>query len=345
MWTGVKSKSCIIVLAIANRVWVVRLQWLSPYYIAGAASGIFNSVAGATAGSGTAMASAGEATASAVAAGAKAGSTVASGWANATFSGIVGGSAGGAAGAISQGQDWRKPALTGGVTGGFAGYLSAGTYYNNPIHTAGNVSKYLGHGEWMSLSKELTKVGMNQAFGYGLSKVAKEVGLTAEELNWVLMAGSILGNQWGRVGSRFVDQEESFGKTNKIGTKGVGNRKFVTLGLPFDAMDIALGYQGLPDASVRDYLSILGTSNISSSGHSLGALGNIYLAGNGLTEKVYLYSVPFGAVAPPNAKVMLGSWDFVNGGWAGKLLNWDAKVIPLAPWEHSFENYKKHITE
>ena len=37
-----------------------------------------------------------------------------------------------------------------------------------------------------------------------------------------------------------------------------------------DAMDIALGYQGLPDASVRDYLSILGTSNTSASGHSLG---------------------------------------------------------------------------
>ncbi|HKM26891.1 MAG TPA: hypothetical protein VJY57_05575 [Thiopseudomonas sp.] len=115
--------------------------------------------------------------------------------------------------------------------------------------------------------------------------------------------------------------------------------------MPFDAMDIALGYQGLPDTSVQDYLSTLGVDNKLSSGHSLGTLSNIYLGSNGLTGKVYLYSVPFGAVAPPNAEVMLGTWDLVNGGWTGKLFNWGAKMIPLAPWEHSFENYKKHIAK
>ncbi|HHX34732.1 MAG TPA: hypothetical protein GX719_05615 [Gammaproteobacteria bacterium] len=72
-------------------------------------------------------------------------------------------------------------------------------------------------------------------------------------------------------------------------------------------------------------------------------MSNIYLAANGLTDKVYLYSVPFGAVAPANAESMIGSWDFVNGGWLGKVFNWDAKVVPLKPWEHGFDYYKKHI--
>ena len=90
-------------------------------------------------------------------------------------------------------------------------------------------------------------------------------------------------------------------------------------------------------------MSSLGLKNSVFSGHSLGTLDNIYLVRNDLTDKAYLYSVPFGAVAPPGAEVMLGSWDLVNGGWAGKLLNWDAQVVHLMPWEHGFEHYKKFI--
>ncbi|MFC3607493.1 hypothetical protein, partial [Stutzerimonas tarimensis] len=169
--------------------------------------------------------------------------------------------------------------------------------------------------------------------------------LKPEELNWLLMAGSIAGNKWESVGSRFVREDESFSKTKNDGVRGGGNRGNIMIGLPFDVMDIALGYQGLPDASVRDYLSALGTENALSTGHSLGTLTNIYLGSNGLTDQVYLYSIPFGAVAPPNAGVMIGSWDLVNGGWAGKLLNWDAEVVPLKPWEHGFENYKRYIKD
>jgi|GEM_PF-5957910 len=40
---------------------------------------------------------------------------------------------------------------------------------------------------------------------------------------------------------------------------------------------------------------------------------------------------------------MIGSWDLVNGGWLEKVFNWDAKVVPLKPWEHGFDYYKKHI--
>lgn len=185
---------------------------------------------------------------------------------------------------------------------------------------------------------------MNQAFGYGISKLAKEVDLKSHELNWLMMATSVVGNQWSKVGSRF-EESDDFWKADLVGVRGVGNRKSAVLGLPFDAADIMLGYQGLPEASVQDYLSVLGTENNLSSGHSLGALSNIYLASNGLTDKVYLYSVPFGAVSPANAEVMLGSWDFVNGGWLGKIFNWDAEIVPLNPLEHGFENYKKYIKD
>ena len=42
---------------------------------------------------------------------------------------------------------------------------------------------------------------------------------------------------------------------------------------------------------------------------------------------------------------MIGSWDFVSGGWLGKIFNWDAKVVPLKPWEHGFDYYKKYIKD
>lgn len=67
--------------------------------------------------------------------------------------------------------------MVGGITGGLAGYLSAGTYFDNPINTASNIKTNIGSSEWMSLGKEVSRVGMNQAFGYAQAKVAKEVGL------------------------------------------------------------------------------------------------------------------------------------------------------------------------
>ena len=312
------------------------------YLAAGAASGAIGSMTGATAGSGSAMAAAGTATASAAAGGATVGSTIAAGWANATLSGILAGATGGAVGAASQGLDWRDAALTGAITGGFAGYLSAGTYYSNPINTAGNITGHIGSADWMSLGKELSGLGMGHLFGKAQAKLAQEMNLTPEELNWILMATSILGNQLNAVGTRFRAAETDFGKTNGVGIKGVANREWNPLGIVFDAADIMLGYQGLPDASVRDYLSSVSLGG-SSTGHSLGTMSNIYLAGNGLSNHAYLYSVPFGVVAPPNADVMLGSWDLINGGWVGKLLNWDARVVPLSPLEHAFENYKRYI--
>lgn len=66
--------------------------------------------------------------------------------------------------------------------------------------------------------------GYDQAFGYGLSNLAKEVGLKPHELNWLLMTTSIVGNQWSKVGTRLVEDDD-FSKTNEIGDRGVGNRE------------------------------------------------------------------------------------------------------------------------
>jgi len=302
----------------------------------GAVAGTGGTAAGAAAGAGVAGAAASTTAASAWAA---ATSTAAAGWANATVSGILAGAAGSAAAAASQGKDWSQDALNGAVTGGFLGYLSAGTYYDNPLTGLSKAGEYASNLDWMSLGKTVESLAMNQAFGYVQSEAAESLGMTSEQLNWLLMATSIAGNQW--EGSRFQAADMGFSKTDHQGVRGVYNRS--TWGLPFDLADIALGYQGLPTASTQDYLSSLGLKNSASSGHSLGTLDNIYLVRNGLTAKAYLYSVPFGAVAPPGAETMLGSWDMVNGGWAGKVLNWDATVVPLNPLEHGFDNYKNFI--
>lgn len=304
----------------------------------GAVAGTGGTAAGAAAGAGAAGAAASTTAASAWAA---ATSTAAAGWANATVSGMLAGAAGSAAAAASQGKDWHDDALKGAVTGGFLGYLSAGTYYDNPLTGLSKAGDYVSNLDWMSLGKTVEDLAMTQAFGYLQKEAAESLGLTSEELNWLLMATSIAGNQWGEVGSRFRTGDKDFAKTANIGERGVYNRK--AIGLPFDLADIALGYQGLPTASTQNYLSALGLKNSASSGHSLGTLDNIYLVRNGLTDKAYLYSVPIGAVAPPGAEAMLGSWDLVNAGWAGKLLNWDAQMVPLMPWEHGFEHYKNFI--
>ena len=304
----------------------------------GAVAGSGGTAAGTAVGAGVVGATASTTAASAWAA---ATSTAAAGWANATVSGMLAGAAGSAAAAASQGQDWRDGALDGAITGGFLGYLSAGTYYDNPLTGLSKAGDYVTNLDWMSLGKTAEDLAMTQAFGYLQKEAAESLGMSSEELNWLLMATSIAGNQWDKVGSRFRPDDLEFAKTSNIGERGVFNRD--AFGLPFDLADIALGYQGLPTASVQHYLSVQGMNNPASSAHSLGTLGNIYLVRNGLTEKAYLYSVPFGAVAPPGAEAMLGSWDLVNGGWAGKLLNWDAQVVHLMPWEHGFEHYKKFI--
>ncbi|GHC32008.1 hypothetical protein GCM10010082_27910 [Kushneria pakistanensis] len=266
--------------------------------------------------------------------------TAASGWANAALSGAIAGAVGGVAGAASQGQDWQTPALHGAIMGGLANYLAAGTYYGNPLSKATDLGQQISQGALLDAGKVVGGVVMQKTWSRIAEKLAKGVGLNAEELNWLLMAGSVAGDQLPGIGNRYKADDQKFNLTNYVGERGVMDRDLP--GLPFDAVDIALGYQGLPDASVRAYLVDQGFGG-ALTGHSLGTLTSNYLAGNGLVEHAELFSLPFGNIAAPGAHLTIGSGDLVNGGYLGKIFNPDAIVAPLTPSQHPFNNYKAFI--
>ncbi|WP_148252152.1 hypothetical protein [Aidingimonas lacisalsi] len=239
-------------------------------------------------------------------------------------------------GAFSQGGDWQEAAWRGGITGGFTGYLSAGTYYDNPINTAKDVGSDLAAG---NLANTAGHLGMQQIYGKLQQKMADGVGLNSDELNWLLMAGSIAGNEV--AGDRFHLKDEEFDHTAMTGTTGFFSREDMpVIGGFFDLNDSALGYQDLPDATVREQLMRGGIGLPIAGGHSLGTITQSYLARHGLVESAYLESVPFGIMAPPNTEVRLGQGDIINGFGAGKLFNWHGEIVPTELFQHSREFYK-----
>lgn len=302
---------------------------------AAATSGAASSAIGML--SGTTTATTATTAASAWAAGT---TTVASGWANAALSGAIAGAVGGAAGAASQGQDWQDPALHGAITGGLANYLAGGTYYQNPLNKVTNFGEQISQSSLLDAGKVLGSVAMQKTWSHIAEKMAKGVGLSEEELNWVLMASSIAGDQLPGIGNRYKANDWEFNLTDYVGERGVMDRGLP--GLPFDAADIALGYQGLPDASVRAYLADQGFGGVLA-GHSLGTLSSNYIVSNGLADHAELFSLPFGNIAAPSAHLTIGSGDLINGGYLGKFFNPDAIVAPITPLQHPFYNYKDFV--
>ncbi|MDO0945660.1 two-partner secretion domain-containing protein [Chromohalobacter israelensis] len=266
--------------------------------------------------------------------------TVAAGWANAAMSGAIAGAAGSAVGAASQGIDWQKPALHGAITGGLANYLAAGTYYHNPLSKMTDLGQQLSQGALLDAGKVVGGLVMQKTWNRIAEKMAKGVGLSEEELNWVLMASSIAGDQLPGIGNRYKSDDREFTLTYSNGARGFMDSGLP--GVPFNVIDTALGYQGLPDTSVRAYLMNQGFEG-KLTGHSLGTLTANYLAGNGLADHAELFSLPFGNIAAPNARLTIGSGDLINGGYLGKVFNPDAIVAPITPLQHPFENYKAFI--
>ncbi|WP_148252156.1 two-partner secretion domain-containing protein [Aidingimonas lacisalsi] len=305
------------------------------YYTANAASGMIGNLSGTAAGSQATFA-AGATTAS--------DTVIAAGSGNAILSGIAGGAVGSGVGAFSQGGDWREAAWRGGVTGGFTGYLSGGTYYDNSSVLLEKTQDYLSKGDISAVLNQGAHIAMQQVYGELQQKMADGVGLNSDELNWLLMAGSITGDALvSKERNRYTQTDQDYTQS-----AGVGGRGWLHRGpghIMFDAVDTALTYQDLPTNTVHNYLydPNRAANNTAYTGHSLGTGDGAYLGRHGLVETTYLYSVPFGIVAPSNAKVTLGSGDLVNGGVLGKAFNWDAKVVPLLPWEHNFDNYKRFI--
>ncbi|WP_148252154.1 hypothetical protein [Aidingimonas lacisalsi] len=109
----------------------------------------------------------------------------------------------------------------------------------------------------------------------------------------------------------------------------------------FDLVDSVVGYQYLPDVTVRNQLVTNGASLLIAGGHSLGTITQPYLARHGLVEQAYLEAVPFGIVTPPNTTVKLGSRDFINFSYLNKLFNLHADVVPFDRWQHAMEHYQR----
>ncbi|WP_460501195.1 hemagglutinin repeat-containing protein [Dyella jejuensis] len=318
---------------------------VAAYFTAGAASALIGTASGAAAGSGAALAAAGSGAT---------GAAVSAGWANATLAGVAAGSIGGSTGAIAQGNDWRTPALYGAVTGGLTGYLSAGTYYNNPITGAKELSGYIVNGQYENIGEFALHYATTNAMARLEAKLADKVGLNSQQLNWLLMVGSIVGNAETTTRYKSPSQGTSssdFDQTGGAGVRGYFNRGLV--GLPFDTIDLLLGYQGLPDASSASVLYNKDLADINQpitqnlTCHSLGTVTCSYLGWNGLVNgNIYLASVPFMVAAPPNATTLLGNGDAVNGFSGGAIFNWNATIVPIQFLTgHPFDNYKKYIDD
>lgn len=258
--------------------------------------------------------------------------------------GTLGGVAGTLAGATLAGAS-SSLIMTGNLqsTWSYAGnyamgsYLTGGNYLQNPVDKFASFSDMISAGKYTELGNTVFGSVMSHQFSRVESRLADRWGMSPMDLNTAFMGMSVMGN--GLVDTRFRSKDNAeFPETKGLGFAGILNRRGV-VGLPFDVVDIVLGYQGLPTASFRDFVNS-GLYGRAVSGHSLGTLDAISAYRFGLsTSGGWVDSVPFGNVAPMALQVNLGSFDLVNGGIVGKIFNPHAQVFSLKPTEHAHCNY------
>jgi filamentous hemagglutinin len=172
---------------------------------------------------------------------------------------------------------------------------------------------------------------MNAEARYEVGRFAeRQWGISGWEFNAYLTAASFIGN--GFFGDRIKE-----GLDEKTGTKfkwisGILSRNLggaiiknktlnAIFGLPFDAVDIVLGYQGLPSATGWE---IIGDKSLQAEilkSHSLGTLDMKTQTLLGTLKNGSMFSLPFGNIAPGGVSLTLGGNDPVNGFILGKLLN------------------------
>lgn len=220
-------------------------------------------------------------------------------------------------------------------------YLTGGNYLQNPIDQFSSWGNMISAGDITKLANTIEGSAMSYGFSRAEASLARRWGVSSLDLNSAFMGVSVLGNELPFVGTRFVPKNDpQFSRTEGRGFHGILNRGPLggVVGLPFDVVDIVLGYQGLPTASMRDYVSS-GLYGRSVTGHSLGALDGINSYQYGLATGGTLYSVPFGNIAPTAFQVSLGSGDIVNGGVFGKILNPGAGLCSIGPTGHALSSY------
>ncbi len=169
-----------------------------------------------------------------------------------------------------------------------------------------------------------------------LERFAKKNGMSLAELNLALVAMSFAGNKL--IGTRFyednyTDKEAGQGVRGILSRNSGGvidSRKYSglnrTIGLVFDLVDIALGFQGLITASGYDAI-VNGQRNQTIGGISLGSMDANNLVSRGYFPDGVSKSFVFGNVSHSNVRVELGPLDIVNGGFLGKLLNPSATLL------------------
>lgn len=176
-----------------------------------------------------------------------------------------------------------------------------------------------------------------------LERFARKNGMTLAELNLALIAMSFVGNKL--VGTRFYEDDflgtHNDRRPGHQGIEGILSRDLVNInqkplisksffnrpiGLIFDLVDIALGFQGLITASGYDAIR-RGDPTKMIRGFSLGSMDANNLVSRGYYSSGLSQSFVFGNVSHSNVNVELGALDIVNGGILGILFNPGAKLM------------------
>lgn len=209
--------------------------------------------------------------------------------------------------------------LRGGLGGTMAGYslggMAGGFYSSAMAEGTWGVTKSLGHHAISHKTREEVK------------EYAAKRGLSLTELNLGLMGLSFLGNS-------LVNDRLELNNDGVVEIHGVSFRG--PQGLFFDAVDIILGYQGLPTATAFQYMfNYRGLPIIS---HSLGTLDATNLAGLGFTRGsfVEVNSLPALNIAPGGVRTRLNGGDFVNGSFINLILNPDAEFLMIGPEPNAY---------
>lgn len=154
-----------------------------------------------------------------------------------------------------------------------------------------------------------------QLIRHELAQVAKKNGFSLDEIDAALLVVSIVGEKVG--GGRLMSHSDGV-QINGVNTRG-------WYAIPFDIVDVALSYQGLPTGAFLRYAIFYAGEPIV--GHSLGTLDTANLLALGIARDAQLYAVPFGMTVPngTGSVSISNSWgDAVTGFLRGSIFNPDA---------------------
>ena len=175
--------------------------------------------------------------------------------------------------------------------------------------------------------KTAVKAYLNKVVMHELGNIAARNGMNIEQLDAELEAFSFIGYS-------FLPSKLTV-DNGQVNIWGVYNRGL--LGIPFDAADVLLEYQGIPSATSWQYM-FGNYEGMPLVGHSLGALtvNNIQFWG-AAQGPVSVYALPFFNGAAYGTTVYNKPGDPVAGLFMGWLINPSANVVPGSG--HSSCNY------